>query len=58
MVLVLVIYVEVFRDDIVFYQLDMYFFENKIENGIKEIENICFMKMDELSRYYVNKWKE
>lgn len=58
MALVLAIHVEVLRDDIVSHQSDMYFSENKIENGTKETENICLMKMDESSRHYVNKRKE
>ncbi|XP_065942791.1 uncharacterized protein [Magallana gigas] len=58
MALVLAIHVEVLRDDIVSHQSDMYFSENKIENGTKETENICLMKMVESRRHYVNKWKE
>lgn len=58
MVLVLVFYVEVFKDDNVFNLLDMCYFDNKMEKGIREIENICYMKMGELSRNYFNKWME
>lgn len=49
---------EVFRDEIVSHQSDMYFPENKIENGTRETENICHMKMDESSRPYLNKRNE
>lgn len=58
MVLVLVFYVEVFKDDNVFNQLDMCYFDNKMENGIRELKNICYMKMGELSRNYFKKWME
>ncbi|XP_052697413.1 uncharacterized protein LOC128175658 [Crassostrea angulata] len=48
--LVLAFHVEVFKDDNVFNQSDMCYLDNKIEKGTRETENICHMKMGELSR--------
>lgn len=51
MVLVFIIYVEVIKGGLEFNQLDVcYFGDNKMENGIRKFDKMCYVKIDELNR--------